>query len=61
MRSYYELPKNSAFFLVLFQRPFSSGKRVTKRQWISIVKHAFASCIIALLWFFGLTLCGPLR
>ncbi|XP_044877335.1 zinc transporter 5 isoform X2 [Mauremys mutica] len=51
----------SAFFMVLFQKPFSSGKTVTKRQWIKIVKHAVVGCIISLLWFFGLTLCGPLR
>lgn len=50
-----------AIFMVLFQKPFSSGKTVTRRQWISIVKHAFFGCIISLLWFFGLTLCGPLR
>nr|XP_033785760.1 zinc transporter 5 isoform X2 [Geotrypetes seraphini] len=47
--------------MVLFQKPFSSGKTVTRRQWISVVKHAVASFIISLLWFFGLTLCGPLR
>ncbi|NXX96704.1 ZNT5 protein, partial [Centropus bengalensis] len=51
----------SALFMVLFQKPFSSGKVVTKRQWIKIFKHAVVGCIISLLWFFGLTLCGPLR
>ncbi|XP_068106188.1 proton-coupled zinc antiporter SLC30A5 [Hyperolius riggenbachi] len=55
------LKLGSAFFMVLFQKPFSSGKTITRRQWISIVKHAFVGCIISLLWFFGLTLCGPLR
>ncbi|XP_019486701.1 PREDICTED: zinc transporter 5 [Hipposideros armiger] len=47
--------------MVLFQKPFSSGKSITKHQWIKIFKHAVAGCIISLLWFFGLTLCGPLR
>nr|BAC40089.1 unnamed protein product [Mus musculus] len=47
--------------MVLFQKPFSSGKPITKHQWIKIFKHAVAGCIISLLWFFGLTLCGPLR
>uniref|UniRef100_A0A2K6GUT1 Zinc transporter n=1 Tax=Propithecus coquereli TaxID=379532 RepID=A0A2K6GUT1_PROCO len=47
--------------MVLFQKPFSSGKTITKHQWIKIFKHAIAGCIISLLWFFGLTLCGPLR
>ncbi|XP_074138470.1 proton-coupled zinc antiporter SLC30A5 [Sminthopsis crassicaudata] len=55
------LKLGSAFFMVLFQKPFSSGKTVTKHQWIKIFKHAVAGCIISLLWFFGLTLCGPLR
>ncbi|XP_006010327.1 proton-coupled zinc antiporter SLC30A5 [Latimeria chalumnae] len=57
----FTLHLGSAFFLVLFQKPFSSGKTVTKHQWIKILKHAVVSCIISLLWFFGLTLCGPLR
>ncbi|XP_067838738.1 proton-coupled zinc antiporter SLC30A5 [Heptranchias perlo] len=51
----------SAIFLVLFQKPFSSGKPISRRQWVKIGKHAVAGCIILLLWFFGLTLCGPLR
>lgn len=54
------LKLGTAFFMVLFQKPFS-GKSITKRQWIKIFKHAIAGCIISLLWFFGLTLCGPLR
>ncbi|XP_036622436.1 zinc transporter 5 [Trichosurus vulpecula] len=55
------LKLGSAFFMVLFQKPFSSGKTITKHQWVKIFKHAVAGCIISLLWFFGLTLCGPLR
>ncbi|XP_012871276.1 PREDICTED: zinc transporter 5 [Dipodomys ordii] len=55
------LKLGTAFFMVLFQKPFSSGKTITKDQWIKIFKHAVAGCIISLLWFFGLTLCGPLR
>uniref|UniRef100_A0A8C9QDK7 Zinc transporter n=1 Tax=Spermophilus dauricus TaxID=99837 RepID=A0A8C9QDK7_SPEDA len=55
------LKLGTAFFMVLSQKPFSSGKTVTKNQWIKIFKHAVAGCIISLLWFFGLTLCGPLR
>ncbi|TRY91874.1 hypothetical protein DNTS_017673 [Danionella cerebrum] len=50
-----------AVILVFFQKPFSSGKAIPKRQWIRIFKHAVTSCIISLLGFFGLTLCGPLR
>ncbi|GCC28359.1 proton-coupled zinc antiporter SLC30A5 isoform X2 [Chiloscyllium punctatum] len=51
----------SAIFLVLFQKPFSTGKPISRRLWIKIGKHAIGGCIILLLWFFGLTLCGPLR
>ncbi|KAM6985935.1 proton-coupled zinc antiporter SLC30A5 [Aplochiton taeniatus] len=50
-----------AVSLVFFQKPFSSGKTISKSQWIKLLKHAVSSCIISLLGFFGLTLCGPLR
>ncbi|KAK7895676.1 hypothetical protein WMY93_021001 [Mugilogobius chulae] len=55
------LKLGSAVILLFFQKPFSSGKPISKRQWIKLVKHAVFSCIISLLGFFGLTLCGPLR
>uniref|UniRef100_A0A1A7XIW8 Zinc transporter n=1 Tax=Iconisemion striatum TaxID=60296 RepID=A0A1A7XIW8_9TELE len=55
------LKLGSAVILLFFQKPFSSGKVISKRQWIKLVKHAVFSCIISLLGFFGLTLCGPLR
>nr|XP_006627080.1 PREDICTED: zinc transporter 5 [Lepisosteus oculatus]XP_015193755.1 PREDICTED: zinc transporter 5 [Lepisosteus oculatus] len=55
------LKLGSAFVLVFFQRPFSSGKAISRRQWMKILKHAVFSCIISLLGYFGLTLCGPLR
>uniref|UniRef100_A0A3P9CB14 Zinc transporter n=2 Tax=Haplochromini TaxID=319058 RepID=A0A3P9CB14_9CICH len=55
------LKLGSAVFLLFFQKPFSSGKVISKRQWIKLLKHAVFSCVISLLGFFGLTLCGPLR
>ncbi|XP_037548237.1 zinc transporter 5 [Nematolebias whitei] len=55
------LKLGSAVFLLFFQKPFSSGKVISKGQWIKLVKHAVCSCIVSLLGFFGLTLCGPLR
>ncbi|XP_016142083.1 zinc transporter 5 [Sinocyclocheilus grahami] len=55
------LKMGCAVILVFFQKPFSSGKMIPKRQWIKILKHAVMSCVISLLGFFGLTLCGPLR
>ncbi|XP_032809518.1 proton-coupled zinc antiporter SLC30A5 [Petromyzon marinus] len=51
----------SAAFLLFFQKPFSSGKRITRRQWVKIVRNAFFGCVVSLLWFYGLALCGPLR
>merc|ERR1712131_542367 len=50
-----------AVILVFFQKPFSSGKVISKGQWIKLLKHSVINCIISLLGFFGLTLCGPLR
>ncbi|KAL4227543.1 hypothetical protein ACF0H5_012986 [Mactra antiquata] len=47
--------------LVLLQKPFSSGKPVSKNQWFRICRHAFIGCILGVLWMFGLSLCGPLR
>uniref|UniRef100_A0A8C2DBN2 Zinc transporter n=1 Tax=Cyprinus carpio TaxID=7962 RepID=A0A8C2DBN2_CYPCA len=55
------LKMGCAMILVFFQKPFSSGKMIPKRQWIKILKHSVMSCVISLLGFFGLTLCGPLR
>ncbi|XP_051907058.1 proton-coupled zinc antiporter SLC30A5 [Hippocampus zosterae] len=55
------LKLGSAVILLVFQKPFSSGKIISKRQWIKLLKHSVFSCIISLLGFFGLTLCGPLR
>uniref|UniRef100_A0A1A8IWB9 Zinc transporter n=1 Tax=Nothobranchius kuhntae TaxID=321403 RepID=A0A1A8IWB9_NOTKU len=55
------LKLGSAVVLLFFQKPFSSGKVISRSQWIKLVKHAVFSCIISLLGFFGLTLCGPLR
>uniref|UniRef100_A0A3P8WI09 Zinc transporter n=1 Tax=Cynoglossus semilaevis TaxID=244447 RepID=A0A3P8WI09_CYNSE len=55
------LKLGSAVVLLFFQKPFSSGKIISKRQWIKLLKHAVFSCVISLLGFFGLTLCGPLR
>ncbi|XP_071964854.1 proton-coupled zinc antiporter SLC30A5-like [Antedon mediterranea] len=50
----------AGIFLVL-QKPFSSGRRITRHQWIRILKHAFGNTLITLLWMFGLTICGPAR
>ncbi|PIK61551.1 putative zinc transporter 5, partial [Apostichopus japonicus] len=51
----------STGLLVVTQKPFTSGKRITKHQWMRIIRHALGATLITLLWLFGLTLCGPLR
>ncbi|KAM7286069.1 zinc transporter 5 [Ixodes scapularis] len=47
--------------LVLIQKPFSSGARLTRNQWFRVVRHAVVNSALTLLSLFGLTLCGPLR
>lgn len=47
--------------IILLQKPFSSGKTISKNQWFRIIRHAFVGCIMSVLWMFGLSLCGPLR
>ncbi|XP_052828047.1 proton-coupled zinc antiporter SLC30A5 [Octopus bimaculoides] len=46
---------------LLLQKPFSSGKKLSKNQWFRVFRHAVIGSMINLLWLFGLTLCGPLR
>lgn len=50
----------AAIFLMLIQKPLS-GRKISKRQWFRICRHAVFAIIIQLLWFYGLTLCGPMR
>ncbi|KAK3097668.1 hypothetical protein FSP39_011932 [Pinctada imbricata] len=47
--------------LIVLQKPFSSGTRISKHQWFRIGRHAVVGAFINLMWLFGLTLCGPLR
>lgn len=51
----------SSLPLLVLQKPFSSGKRLSNNQYFRIFRHAFIGAFIGLLWLFGLTLCGPLR
>ena len=48
-------------FLLYNQKPFTSGPRLAPRDWASVLKHAVLATLSTLLWFYGLTLCGPLR
>nr|XP_037272779.1 zinc transporter 5-like [Rhipicephalus microplus] len=47
--------------LVIIQKPFSSGSKLTRSQWLRVFRHAVINSSLALLELFGLTLCGPLR
>lgn len=47
--------------LIAIQKPFSSGRRISKQQWIRIIRHGTINSMLLLLWLFGLTQCGPLR
>lgn len=51
----------AALPLVFLQKPFSSGKRISKNQWFRIFRHAFFGALLSMFWMFGLSLCGPLR
>ncbi|KAK8782149.1 hypothetical protein V5799_016509 [Amblyomma americanum] len=47
--------------LVIIQKPFSSGSKLSRSQWLRVLRHSVISCCLTLLELFGLTLCGPLR
>ncbi|PVD20114.1 hypothetical protein C0Q70_20608 [Pomacea canaliculata] len=55
------LKLGSAVIIVFLQKPFTSGRRLTKNQWFRVGRHALFGSLISFLWLFGLTLCGPLR
>ncbi|CAG5135470.1 unnamed protein product [Candidula unifasciata] len=55
------LKAGTSVFLVVLQKPFSSGPRLTKHQWFRIWRHAVFGSFINFLLMFGLTQCGPLR
>lgn len=57
--SLYNLLYRSALTFLVLQRPRCRG--LTRHQLFRIVRHSLASCLIQLLWLFGLSLCGPLR
>jgi zinc transporter 5/7 len=43
------------------QKPFSSGKSLRKSLHVRIGQLALFNCLIEILWFYGITFCGPLR
>ncbi|XP_002127955.2 proton-coupled zinc antiporter SLC30A5-like [Ciona intestinalis] len=46
---------------LLIHKPFSSGRKLNKRQWSYVFRHSVLGLLNNVLWLFSLTLCGPLR
>eukprot|EP00112_Aurelia_sp_Birch-Aquarium-sp1_P010818 Seg2298.6 transcript_id=Seg2298.6/GoldUCD/mRNA.D3Y31 product="Zinc transporter 5" protein_id=Seg2298.6/GoldUCD/D3Y31 len=46
---------------VVLQRPFTTGKRVSRTQWRAIIFSSICNIVILLLWLDALSICGPLR
>ncbi|KAK6040631.1 hypothetical protein COOONC_21865 [Cooperia oncophora] len=47
--------------LLPIQKPLSHGHTLKKPTFIRIGKLALVNCLIEVLWFYGITFCGPLR
>ncbi|KAM3721040.1 Proton-coupled zinc antiporter SLC30A5 [Dirofilaria immitis] len=47
--------------LIPFQKPFNHGKSLKKTLSIRIAQLALWNCLIEVIWFYGITFCGPLR
>lgn len=43
------------------QKPCTSGNTIRRALHVRIGQLAFLNILIELLWFYGITLCGPLR
>jgi len=46
---------------VVLQRPFTTGKKISRTQWRALIFSAICGVIISLLWLDALSICGPLR
>lgn len=54
----------ASIFFIILQKPFNisnSSKRLNKFQYYRIFKYSFVLTLIKILYFFGLSQCGPLR
>ncbi|CAD5231966.1 unnamed protein product [Bursaphelenchus xylophilus] len=47
--------------LVPLQKPFANGKSIRKSVHVRIAQLAFYNSLVEVLWFYGITFCGPLR
>ncbi|EYC15856.1 hypothetical protein Y032_0035g3003 [Ancylostoma ceylanicum] len=51
----------ASFLLLPIQKPLSQGKSLRKNTFIRIGKLSLVNSLIEVLWFYGITFCGPLR
>ncbi|KAI6241374.1 hypothetical protein M3Y99_00364400 [Aphelenchoides fujianensis] len=51
----------SAVVLLFVQKPFASGRSIRRSLYVRIGQLAFYNCVVEILWFYGITFCGPLR
>ncbi|VDK80617.1 unnamed protein product [Litomosoides sigmodontis] len=47
--------------LIPFQKPFKHGKPLKRLLGIRVAQLALWNCLIEVIWFYGITFCGPLR
>ena len=48
--------------LLGLQKPLGRGRtQLTRRQWVRVGQLGVLQALVEVLWFYGLTLCGPLR
>ncbi|XP_064390485.1 proton-coupled zinc antiporter SLC30A5-like isoform X2 [Halichondria panicea] len=55
------LKTSSALAYLVLQRPFSTGKRITRAMWLRVLRHSLLVSMTCVVWALGLSLCGALR
>nr|CAD7440469.1 unnamed protein product [Timema bartmani] len=51
----------SGTLLLYIQKPLTLGQGLTRNQWISVVQYSIVRALHSVMWFYGITLCGPFR
>uniref|UniRef100_A0A914XFY1 Proton-coupled zinc antiporter SLC30A5 n=1 Tax=Plectus sambesii TaxID=2011161 RepID=A0A914XFY1_9BILA len=55
------LKLGATLVLMPLQKPLTQGKSLRKSLLFRIAQLSFFNCLIEVLWFYGITFCGPLR